>query len=67
MVSATLAAKLRMRSGPTEFDFVSLSLKLPTEAEADVIFNALAEDGKVTMLGYPSAPRRPGGIAEDET
>jgi PhnB protein len=38
-----------MRSGPTDFDCVSLSLNLPTDAEADRIFNALAADGKVTM------------------
>ena len=38
-----------MRSGPTDFDCVSLSLNLPTEAEAYRIFNALAADGKITM------------------
>jgi PhnB protein len=38
-----------MRSGPTDFDCVSLSLNLPTEAEAHRIFNALAADGKITM------------------
>ena len=38
-----------MRSGPTDFDCVSLSLNLPTETEAHRIFNALAADGKITM------------------
>ena len=38
-----------MRSGPTDFDCVSLSLNLPTDTEAHRIFNALAADGKITM------------------
>jgi uncharacterized glyoxalase superfamily protein PhnB/uncharacterized protein YndB with AHSA1/START domain len=38
-----------MRSGPTDFDCVSLTLNLPTEAEAHRIFNALAADGMITM------------------
>jgi uncharacterized glyoxalase superfamily protein PhnB/uncharacterized protein YndB with AHSA1/START domain len=54
-----------MRSGPTDFDCVSLSLNLPTEAEADRIFNALAADGKVTMpIGKTFFAQRFGGVTE---
>jgi PhnB protein len=38
-----------MRSGPTDFDCVSLSLTVPNEADVDRIVNALAKDGKVGM------------------
>ena len=38
-----------MRSGPLEFDCMSLALSVPTEAEADRIFNALAAEGTVQM------------------
>ena len=54
-----------MRSGPTDFDCVSLSLNLPTEAEADRIFNALAADGKITMpIGKTFFAQRFGGVAD---
>ena len=54
-----------MRSGPTDFDCVSLSLNLPTEAEADRIFNALAADGKVTMpIGKTFFAQRFGGVTD---
>jgi uncharacterized glyoxalase superfamily protein PhnB/uncharacterized protein YndB with AHSA1/START domain len=54
-----------MRSGPTDFDCVSLSLNLPTEAEADRIFNALAVDGKITMpIGKTFFAQRFGGVTD---
>jgi PhnB protein len=54
-----------MRSGPTDFDCMSLSLSLPTEAEADRIFNALAADGKITMpIGKTFFAQRFGGVTD---
>lgn len=38
-----------MRTGPLDFDCMSLSLSLQDEAEADRVFDALAADGKVQM------------------
>jgi PhnB protein len=65
IAGAELSMSDGMRSGPTEFDCVSLSLKLPTEAEADRVFNALAEDGKVTMpIGKTFFARRFGGVTD---
>ena len=54
-----------MRSGPTDFDCVSLSLNLPTETEAHRIFNALAADGKITMpIGKTFFAKRFGGVTD---
>jgi PhnB protein len=54
-----------MRSGPTDFDCVSLSLNLPTEAEADRVFSALASDGKITMpIGKTFFAQRFGGVTD---
>jgi len=54
-----------MRSGPTDFDCVSLSLSLPTEEEADRVFNALAADGKITMpIGKTFFAQRFGGVTD---
>jgi uncharacterized glyoxalase superfamily protein PhnB/uncharacterized protein YndB with AHSA1/START domain len=54
-----------MRSGPTNFDCVSLSLNLHSEAEADRIFNALAADGNVTMpIGKTFFAQRFGGVTD---
>jgi PhnB protein len=54
-----------MRSGPTDFDCVSLSLNLPTEEAADRIFNALAADGKITMpIGKTFFAQRFGAVAD---
>ena len=65
IAGAELGMSDGMRSGPTEFDCVSLSLKLPTEAEADRVFNALAEDGKVTMpIGKTFFAQRFGGVTD---
>ena len=38
-----------MRSGPLDFQCMSLSLSVPTEADADRLFNALAAGGTVQM------------------
>ncbi len=38
-----------MRTGPLDFQCMSLSLAVSTEAEADRLFNALAKDGTVQM------------------
>lgn len=38
-----------MRSGPLDFQCMSLSLAVATEADADRLFHALAADGKVEM------------------
>jgi PhnB protein len=43
-----------MKSGPLDFQCMSLSLSVPTEAEADRLFNALAADGTVQMPIGPS-------------
>jgi uncharacterized glyoxalase superfamily protein PhnB/uncharacterized protein YndB with AHSA1/START domain len=55
-----------MHSGPTDFDCVSLSLNVPTEAEADRVYNALAADGKVTMpIGKTFFAERFGGVTDE--
>jgi len=38
-----------MRTGPLDFQCMSLSLSVPSEAEVDRIFNTLAADGAVQM------------------
>ena len=38
-----------MRSGPLDFQCMSLSLSVATAADADRIFNALAADGVIQM------------------
>ena len=54
-----------MRSGPCDFDCVALSLIVPSEAEADRIFNAFAADGKVTMpIGKTFFAKRFGGVTD---
>ena len=42
-----------MRSGPTDFDCVAVSLAVPNEADVDRIVNALGRDGKI---GMPTGP-----------
>ena len=54
-----------MRSGPTDFDCVAVSLTVSSEADVDRIVNALARDGKVQMP--PSATffaKRFGGVID---
>lgn len=55
-----------MRSGPLDFQCMSLSLTVPDEAAADRVFNALARDGKVQMPIGPTffSPRF--GAVEDK-
>jgi PhnB protein len=54
-----------MRTGPLEFDCMSLSLSVDTEAEADRIFNALAADGTVQMpIGKTFFSPRFGGVID---
>jgi PhnB protein len=54
-----------MKSGPLDFQCMSLSLSVPTEAEADRVFNALAKDGTVQMpLGKAFFSPRFGAVAD---
>jgi PhnB protein len=54
-----------MKSGPLDFQCMSLSLTAPTEAEADRLFNALAKDGIVQMpLGKAFFSPRFGAVAD---
>jgi PhnB protein len=54
-----------MRSGPLDFQCMSLSLPVPNEAEADRLFNALAKDGTVQMpLGKTFFSPRFGAVAD---
>jgi PhnB protein len=54
-----------MNSGPLDFQCMSLSLTVPTEAEADRLFNALANDGTVQMpLGKAFFSPRFGAVAD---
>ena len=54
-----------MKSGPLDFQCMSLSLAVPSEAEADRIYNALAKDGTVQMpIGPTFFARRFGAVAD---
>ncbi len=54
-----------MVSGPTDFNCMSLTMTVATEAEADRVFNALAKDGSVQMpIGPSFFARRFGGVAD---
>lgn len=54
-----------MRTGPLDFDCMSLSLAVPSEAEADRLYNALAPDGKVQMpMGKTFFSPRFGAVAD---
>ena len=54
-----------MKSGPPDFQCMSLSLSVPTEAEADRLFNGLAKDGIVQMpLGKAFFSPRFGSVAD---
>lgn len=54
-----------MKSGPLDFDCVSLSLSVPNESEADRVFNALAADGTVQMpMGPAFFAKRFGAVAD---
>lgn len=54
-----------MRTGPLDFQCMSLSLSVPSESEADRIFNALATEGTVQMpLGKTFFSPRFGAVAD---
>jgi PhnB protein len=54
-----------MKTGPLDFQCMSLSLSVPGEADADRLFNALAKDGTVQMpLGKAFFSPRFGAVAD---
>jgi PhnB protein len=54
-----------MKSGPLDFECMSLSLSVPTEPDADRLFNALAKDGTVQMpLGQAFFSPRFGAVTD---
>lgn len=54
-----------MRSGATDFGCMALTLSVPTEAECDRLFNALAKEGKVEMpVGPAFFAKRFGSVAD---
>ena len=54
-----------MRTGPLDFQCMSLSLSVSSEAEADRLFNALAVDGTVQMpMGKTFFSPRFGAVAD---
>ncbi len=54
-----------MKTGPLDFQCMSLSVSVATEAEADRLFNALAKDGTVQMpLGTAFFSPRFGAVAD---
>jgi PhnB protein len=62
---ATIMMSDGMRSGPVDFDCMSLSLTVSNEADVDRIFNSLAADGKIQMpLCSTFFAKRFGGVAD---
>lgn len=54
-----------MKSGPLDFDCMSVTLTMPDEAEADRLFNALVADGTVQMpIGPTFFAKRFGAVAD---
>ena len=54
-----------MRTGPLDFECMSLSLTAPNETEAERLFNALAKDGTVQMpMGKTFFSPRFGAVAD---
>ena len=54
-----------MKSGPLDFACMSLSLSVPSEAECERLYNALAADGTVQMpIGPTFFARRFGAVAD---
>ena len=54
-----------MKTGPLDFQCMSLSLAVATEADADRIYNALAKDGTIQMpIGPTFFAKRFGAIAD---
>jgi PhnB protein len=54
-----------MKSGPIDFQCMSLSISVATEAEADRLFQALARDGSIEMpIGPTFFAKRFGAVAD---
>nr|WP_291852846.1 VOC family protein [Bradyrhizobium sp.] len=54
-----------MKSGPIDFQCMSLSISVATEAEADRLFQALARDGRIEMpIGPTFFAKRFGAVAD---
>ena len=65
IAGAELMVSDGMRSGPTDFDCVAVSLSVPSDADVDRIVNALARDGKVQMPPGPTFfAKRFGGVID---
>lgn len=62
---ATIMMSDGMRSGPLDFNCMSLSLSVANESDADRFFNALAEGGKVEMpIGPTFFAQRFGAVTD---
>ena len=65
IAGATIMLSDGMRTGPLDFQCMSLSLAVKSEAEADRLFNALAADGTVQMpMGKTFFAPRFGAVAD---
>jgi uncharacterized glyoxalase superfamily protein PhnB/uncharacterized protein YbaA (DUF1428 family) len=65
IAGATLMLSDGMRSGPLDFQCISLSLAVPTETEADRLLDALAPEGKVEMpMGPAFFAKRFGAVVD---
>jgi len=65
IAGATLMMSDGMKTGPLDFQCMSLSLAATSEAEADRLFNALAADGAVQMpMGPTFFAKRFGAVAD---
>ncbi|HEY7386595.1 MAG TPA: VOC family protein [Beijerinckiaceae bacterium] len=54
-----------MKSGPLDFQCMSLALSIPSEAECERLYNALAADGTVQMpIGPTFFAKRFGAVAD---
>jgi PhnB protein len=54
-----------LKSGPLDFQCMSLSLAVPSEEEADRVYNALAKEGSIQMpIGPAFFARRFGAVAD---
>jgi PhnB protein len=54
-----------MKSGPLDFQCISLSLSVTSETEADQLYGALAADGAVQMpIGPTFFAKRFGAVAD---
>lgn len=54
-----------MKSGPCDFNCMSLTMTVATDAEADKIYNALAKEGTIRMpIGPSFFAKRFGGVED---